>query len=176
MTAGEAGARRADAAGFVTLAAALWPRVSSADVIWPALIVTTRLLSVPAIAIGLVVEIACLRLALELPWRRSLVAGVTMNAASCVLGAFLVPLAGVVWEVFPGLVLYRFFNIGTFNPGTWTATFVLAVLVNALVEAIVLRAAFGIAFRRRVFAVLSLANCASVAVAYLSLWWRAPEY
>jgi hypothetical protein len=159
---------------LITVALALCPSVASADVIWPALIFVGHLLSVPAIGIGLAVEILCLRRLLKMSWRTSLLAGVAMNLVSCALGVVLIPLVGIVWEVFPGLILYYGFNIGTFNPGTWAATFLLAAVVNALVEAITLRFLFGIAFSRRVLIILALANCASVAVACFTLWLEPP--
>jgi hypothetical protein len=146
------------------------------DLVWPALVVSGYLLSAPVILVGLGIEIACLRLLLAMPWRRALVAGVAMNLVSCLLGVILIPLAGVLWEVFPGLVLYDVFHIGTFNPGTWTATFFMAVAINALLEASTLRFAFGVPFSRRTFGILAVANCASVSVAFVSLWLYPSPY
>ena len=160
----------------VAVIAAFAPSLCSADVVWPALVLSGYLLSLPAIAIGLGVEIACLALLLQMPWRTAVAAGVTMNVASSVLGVVLVPPSGLVWEVGPGLALYQIWRVGTFNPGTWAATFVLAALVNAVVEAVVLRAGFRVPFSRRVFRVLALANCASVSVAGVAMWLRPPEY
>jgi hypothetical protein len=159
--------------GLVLLGTALaWPGAAQADMVWPALIVTERLFAFPPIAVGLAVEVVALRIWMEMSWRRAAVAGFAMNAASVLLGLLLVPSSGLLWEVFPGIPLFKLFNIGTFNPGTWVATFVLATLTNAAVEAVVLRWAFGILFSKRLFAVLAAANSASVAVAYASLWLR----
>jgi hypothetical protein len=147
-----------------------------ANVVWPALAVGGRLLTVPAIAVGLALEISALHYFLRIPWRRSLIAGLTMNVASTVLGIVLVPLSGIAWEFFPGSILYKIFSVGTFNPGTWAATFVLAALTNALVEAAVLRFAFHFDFTRRLFGILAAANCASVAAAYVSIWLDPPAF
>ena len=168
--------RRIQLVTMVVASLALWPSRCLADVVWPALVLSGYLLSAPVIVVGLAVEVACLRFLLAMSWRRSVVAGVTMNLVSCVLGILLVPLVGLVWEVVPGLVLYKVLNIGTFNPGTWLATFVMAAATNALVEAATLRFAFGIAFSRRVLAILTVANCASISVAVYFMWLHPPEF
>jgi len=154
----------------------VWSDAARADVLWPALVVEERLFSALPIAFGLAVEILVLWLFLAMPWRRAASAGIAMNVASVSLGLALVPLSGLLWEVFPGIALFKLFNIGTFNPGTWVATFVLACGVNALVEAGVLRWAFGVAFSKRLLVILAVANAASVGIAYGSLWLRPAAY
>jgi len=140
-----------------------------ADVVWPALFLETRLWSVWAIVAGLLVEFAVLRWAFDLEPRRALVVDVGMNAASALLGAILIPLAGIIWEIFPGLVVYRVFHIGTFNPGTWAATFVFAVLITSWIERLVIARFFKIPVSRRLFAWLCAANTVSVGIAFVSL-------
>lgn len=105
-----------------------------ADIIWPALVVEPRLSSWWAIGSGLLVEFFFVRRLTTLDLKMSAVADLTMNAASALLGILLLPLSGLAWEVFPGIVLSTAFNIGTFKPGTWTATFLLAVFINAVLE------------------------------------------
>jgi uncharacterized membrane protein SirB2 len=92
-----------------------------------------------------------------------------MNAASSLLGVFLIPLAGGAWEFFPGIMLYKVFNIGTFNPGTWLATFLFAVFINSALETAVLRYAFKQKPFKRFFWWLALANTISVGIAFGSL-------
>jgi hypothetical protein len=61
------------------------------------------------------------------------------------------------------------FNLGTFNPSTWVATVILATLANALIEGLVLRLLFKVAFTKRMFCVLAAANLASVGMSSGSL-------
>src|SRR5262245_50038467 len=108
--------------------------------VWPALLVEQRLLSVIPIGAGLVVEWLALWLGgFGLSWKKAALVDVVMNTASTLLGIVLIPALGIAWEVFPGLVLEKFFDIGTFNPGTWVATFVISVLATTGVEVAVLR-------------------------------------
>ncbi|RJR44166.1 MAG: hypothetical protein C4576_13350 [Desulfobacteraceae bacterium] len=141
-----------------------------ADVIWPALFLVNRMVSWWSIALGLVVEYAPVRKLTQFDVKKSIFADLTMNAGSCLLGIFIIPVLGIGWEFFPGSVLYRFFNIGTFNPGTWIATFLIAVFVNASLENLVLRIGFKKHCGWRGFWWLSIANAASVGVAFASLW------
>jgi hypothetical protein len=142
---------------------------ANADVVWPALFMETRLVSVWIIALGLVIEWPVIRYLTRRPWWPSLGVTVVINAASMLLGLLLIPLAGILWEVGPGLLMYRLLNVGTFNPVTWTATVVLAALISASVEMLALRWPFKHRIGRRGFGVLTLANLASTAVAAGSL-------
>jgi hypothetical protein len=54
-----------------------------------------------------------------------------MFAFSSLLGWALIPLAGVAWEIFPSIPLYKLLDIGTFNPGTWAATIIHTILLVA---------------------------------------------
>jgi uncharacterized membrane protein SirB2 len=100
----------------------------------------------------------------------SAVADVAMNTGSSLLGFVLIPIAGFVWEIFPGTVIYNVFHIGTFNPGTWAATFLLAVLINSALETTVLRYAFKQKPVKRIFWWLALANALSVGLAFASVF------
>ncbi|MEI6561046.1 MAG: hypothetical protein WCO68_03060 [Verrucomicrobiota bacterium] len=141
-----------------------------ADVVWPALYLEQRLFSWWAIGLGLLVELVFLRRITTLSSGMCIVADLAMNAASALLGIVLIPVVGLLWEVFPGILLYKLFKVGTFNPGTWTATFILAVFVNAVLETTVLRYAFHQKPAKRIFGWLCLANGLSIALAFISLF------
>jgi hypothetical protein len=98
-----------------------------------------------------------------------------MNAVSSALGIVLIPALGFMWEMFPGAVLYKLFNVGTFNPGTWAATFLIAVIATTAIEAAVVLWGFKIPLGRRRFWILFAANCVSVAIAFVSLWIHPPK-
>jgi hypothetical protein len=78
-----------------------------AKLVWPALYLEGRLFTWWAIGTGLAVEYRVVRQLTGLPPRKTLLADVTMNDASALAGLVLLPLAGVVWELFPGSLLYR---------------------------------------------------------------------
>jgi hypothetical protein len=146
-----------------------------ADMVWPALILEQRLISVIPICIGLVVEWLALRFGgFGLSWKRAAIVDVAMNAVSAVVGIPVIPLLGLAWEVVPGQLLYRL-NIGTFNPITWLATLVIATVVTALIEAGVVAWGFKLAITRKRFGVLFLANGASIGIAFASLLLHPPR-
>jgi len=140
-----------------------------ADMVWPALILETRILSVIPITEGLIVE--WLALWLGLSWKKVAVIDVVMNTVSTGAGVVLIPALGFAWEYFPGPVISKVFNVGTFNPGTWAATFAIAVLATTAVEASVVKWGFKVPLGRRRFWICA-ANCVSVAIAFVSLWIR----
>jgi hypothetical protein len=143
-----------------------------ANVVWPALYLESRLWSLWAIAAGLVVEWGVLRWAFGIKLDRALLVALAMNAASLLAGTFLIPLAGLAWEVFAGFTFYQVFNVGTFNPGAWVATLIAAVLIAAALEALVIRDIFKIPVNRRRLLWLFGANVVSVAIAFASLLFR----
>lgn len=146
-----------------------------ADVVWPALVLETRLLSVVSITVGLLVEWLALSFGgFELSWKRAAIVDLVMNTVSTIAGIPLIPLLGLAWEVFPGQFLYKRYNLGTFNPGTWVATFVLATVATTFIEAAVVSWGFKITLGKRRFGVLCLANAVSVGVAFVTLWMRPP--
>ena len=141
-----------------------------ADMVWPALILETRLFSWWAITVGLVAEYLFVRVFFRRSIQSSLVATLAANAASSLAGVVLIPLVGIVWEFFPGMIYMTLLNWGTFNPITWAATFALACAVNTLIEIQVYKRGFAWTVRRREFVGIFLANAASVGVALGSLW------
>lgn len=153
-------------AGAVVLLASTYAR---ADVVWPALYLESRLLSLWAIPAGLAVEFAFLRWWLGFATRRAILADVTMNGVSAATGIVLVPIAGLAWELVPGQWVNSTFDVGTFNPISWTATCALAVLINTAVEGIVLRYGFKALLTRWRILGLAATNAVSVGLALASL-------
>ena len=143
---------------------------AQADVVWPALYLETRLFSWWAIAVGLVAEYIFIRWVFQLSVRRAAIATTVANGVSAVVGVPLIPLAGIAWEFFPGSIYMRAFNWGTFNPVTWAATFVIACLVNTVVEAAVYKLGFKLPVRRREFWWVFVANSVSVGLAFATLF------
>jgi len=150
----------------------LFPVAAYANVVWPALYLETRLFSWWAIGVGLLIEFFFIKWLFGLSAQRSAIADVSANTISSIAGIVLIPLAGIVWEIFPAFVINWLFNWGTFNLVTWVATFVLACFVNALLEGAVYKKWFAPEFRfkSKAFIWLLIANSFSVGVAYISFW------
>lgn len=157
---------------FVAAALLAMPAVAYANVVWPALYLETRLFSWWAISVGLVIEYMFVRWLFGLAPSRAAIADLSANAVSAVVGLVLIPLAGIAWELFPASVYNWALGWGTFNPITWAGTFLLACVVNAILEGVVYKKAFKVDFkiRSKKFGWLVLANAFSVGVAFASLW------
>lgn len=137
--------------------------------VWPALYLISRMATWWAIVAGLLIEYVVIRYAFSLPPRKAFAADIAANAASSLAGLALIPIAGIAWEFGPGLAMYHFVNVGTFNPVTWAATLIMAALINAAVEMAVLRF-FRVLATKRTFWILTLANSATVAIAFGSIF------
>lgn len=162
---------------FASLFLVLVITAAHADMVWPALYLENRLVSVWVIAAGFLVEWLFMFFAFRLPVLKSLIVTAVMNAASAVVGIAAIPLAGVLWELFPGSIMYLLFHTGTFNPVTWVATFFLATLVTTAIEALVVRYGFKISLGKRRLAYLGAANTASVGIAFISfIFWPPPNW
>ena len=149
------------------------PNPVLANLVWAALFLEGQLLTVPVVAAGLVIEYFFVRRLTGFSLKRSALTDAVMNAASLLLGIVLIPFAGLVWEFTLGLLIYELFDLGSFSYVSWTATFVLAVLVNAAVENFVLRRFFKLEKTRAAFGWLCLANALSVGVAFVGMWFFA---
>lgn len=137
-----------------------------ANLVWPALFLQNGLLSVRPILIGSLVEYLFIRQLTKFSIWKAILAVLTANGASTLLGFILIPLAGLVWELFPGILLYQFLNLGTFNPITWGATLLIAAAINALLETYVLAVIFKNPIGKRGFWWLFAANMVSVGIAF----------
>jgi hypothetical protein len=153
---------------FLAAFVAMQAVAASADVVWPSLILEDRLLTWWAILLGLVVEGLVLYRWFKLSPKAAMIADVTMNAVSTLVGYFAIPSAGMAYELGIGRYLYRF-GLYTFNPLTWLVTILGAAAINTVIELAVLRIGWKIPYSRPNFGRLLLANIASVAVAFASI-------
>lgn len=163
---------------WLLLSLPVWVLVAPAahaNMIWPALFVAPRQLSVPAVAVGLLIEILVFKRLLNLSWFRTIGGVVAANLISALVGLFLIPISGVVWELGPGLIMYFVLHMGTFNPVTWGATFVMATLINAAIEMLTIRFVLSTWLTWRQFGWWVLANAVSVAIAAASIWIEPPD-
>jgi hypothetical protein len=153
----------------------MYPAVARADIVWPGVVLETGLMSLWVIALGLLIEVAFVWWLFRLTLRRAAFVATIANIASAVLGVVLVPIAGLVWAIFPGFLVERLLHVGTFNAFTWTGTFLLAALVSTGIECAVYVRAFKLCVRRREFAWLYLANAISTGAALVSVVLSPPQ-
>jgi hypothetical protein len=146
------------------------------DFVWPALLLSARMRGIWPVLIGLILELIVLRYLFPMSWKRAAAVDLTMNAISGIVGAFAIPLAGMAWEYFPGLLLYKWLNWGTFNPVTWTATCVMAVFISTGIETLVVWKLFSYQVTSRRFWSIATANLLSTALAWGSLVIRPPQF
>jgi hypothetical protein len=141
-----------------------------ADLVWPALVLEQRMLSVVPIVAGLIVEWLALWLGgFGLRWKKAAVVDVVMNATSALIGIFLIPALGMGWEYGPGQLVHRLIPIGMTFQIDWLAAFVIAVAVTTAIEACVVRWGFRIPLGLRRFSILFGANAVSVGFAFVSV-------
>ena len=146
-----------------------------ADMVWPALFMEDRLMSLWVILLGLAVELAVIIYAMKVSWKWAIFLDLVMNGTSAFFGIFLIPYAGLAWEYGPGTLMYRLFGVGTFNPLTWLATFIGIVLINTLIEWPIARFLFKVPKERRPFLWVAVANVLSVAIALVSVFIVPPN-
>ncbi len=101
----------------------------------------------------------------------AIMAVVAANAASALIGYILIPILGLGWEFTLGQLVNYVLDVGTFNPISWGATFLLACAANVVVEGAVYKYVFknGFRYKSMHFVWFMLANMASVGVALYSL-------
>lgn len=105
-----------------------------ANVVWPALMLEARIFSWWAISFALLIEYIYLRKVLKFSIKESSKVDLIMNISSAIAGAFLIPVSGIVIEIFPGFLIHKIFNFGTFNIITWILTVIIAAIINAIIE------------------------------------------
>jgi len=146
-----------------------------ADVVWPALFLEERLLSLPAIIVGLIVEVVVLKLLFALRWRLAGWYALAVNTISAAIGLVLLPIAGLAWEVGPGQLANQLTGMGTFNPVTWAATMVLAVAISTGIEGLCLIEFFKLRFNWSRWLLWGAANMVSVGIAIYSVATVPPQ-
>ena len=151
---------------------AQWPVMAHANVIWPAAILESRILTWWAILAGLIVEFFFLFGVTDLRWK-SLPVTLLMNFVSTALGVILIPLSGLMLTIFTGLIVSDIPRGGILarscNIIFGALSVALAAAVNAHIEHPVVRVFTKTMAKRELFYWLWAANLVSVALAAASL-------
>jgi hypothetical protein len=128
-----------------------------AEDVWPSLILEMRLLGPIPIVIGLITEWVVLRFAFDLSWKKAAWVDVVMNAASILVGAVVIPKAGLL-VTFGGL-----FELSLL---LW---YFVAVLMSTAIQASVVKWLFKVPTYYRQLWILCGANGMSAGIALIGV-------
>jgi hypothetical protein len=159
---------RISAAGALAAVLASAPDSALANVVWPEIYFSERLVDWWVIAAGLVIEFFFLWWLYRLPLWKTLAADVVANAVSALFGALVLPWIGLLREF-----LLLPFALTTFRWPNLTAAIILILAANVTLEGLVYKYAFKLPLGRRNVAWLAVANAISVGVMIYS-YWRTP--
>jgi hypothetical protein len=146
------------------------PAAAAANVIWPAAILTERLLAWWVIGVSLVIEFVFVRAAFKLPPVNAAWATLAANGLSAAIGLFVVPALGVLFAAglhHSGIGLKL--NWEDFGPADWAVTFIMAVAFNLAIELATYRFGFKLPVGKRAASLILLANVVTVGLALISL-------
>ena len=149
--------------------------LSLADVVWPSMVLLNGLWTWWVILAGLLIELVFLRLITDLTFKRLLLADLLMNLASSLCGAIPIIIGGLGESLLSGLTIERYLHLGTFNPYSWAGTFLVAVLVNTAIEALVIVSAFRQRLKWWGYFLLGMANACSVGLAVYEVIQHPPR-
>jgi len=139
------------------------------DIVWPSLLLEFPLV-VWHITAGLLIEGLIVWFIYRASLRDTAIMTVTVNALSTIVGILMIPLFGIGWEIFPGMLIEKLFDVGTFNLGTWTASALFATSANTAIETSALKGIFKRPITGRVICLMFLANAASVGIAMYTVY------
>ncbi len=143
---------------------------AAANVIWPAAILTERLLSWWIIGLSLAIEVLFVWLAFRPTLVHTVMATIAANALSMAAGLFLIPMLGMFVEAalsVSGVGVK--INWDAFSPASWAMTVVLAILFNLGLELAVYCYGYRLRVGARQAALIALANGITVGLALFSL-------
>jgi hypothetical protein len=142
---------------------------ASANVIWPAALLTGRMLAWWIIGLSLVIECIFVRLAFRQTLGKTILMTVVANVVSAAIGLFAIPALGIGWEFGSDYAGLKGIGWDTFSLASWITTFILAVAFNVAIEIAVYRYGFKLRIDRRALLLIAAANVITAGLALLSL-------
>lgn len=141
------------------------PSGATANVAWPALLLEERLVAIPTIMLGVLLESVTLRWLFLLPWSRAIFVSAAVNAASSVVGLFAIPVSGLFVAVMTAGIV----GVEVFSPLGWIVTLIGAATVSAGIEGYVLGRYFSLPFSRACWLVWWVANLLTTYFAFMTI-------
>jgi hypothetical protein len=142
-----------------------------ADVVWPSLLLVSRLYAWWIIAAGLVIEYLFVQLLTKTSPPRAALMTVCMNAVSSAIGWIGILLFGSLWDLAGSMLLSPLYLTGwKVAPQVhWLGSTAVAALVSTAIELSTLCVFFGITWTKRFFWWLALANFVTTGIAVWSI-------
>lgn len=139
-----------------------------ADVVWPSLYITKRMLSLKIIILGLIIEILFVKYFGKINWKKAAITAVVMNLITALLGVVLIPVSGLGAEFVFDFVFHAYdkFGIGTFHWSHWLVSYLLVILLNTFIEGLYIKWALKQGLKQT-FWWLFIANGISVFLCFL---------
>ncbi|MGH6864840.1 MAG: hypothetical protein ACREDO_01350 [Methyloceanibacter sp.] len=157
-------------AWLLALFLAALPSPALANVVFPALMLSGRLLAWWVVALSLLIEFLFVRAAFRLSPLNAALATLAANAVSAAIGLFLLPYIGMVTE--PGIShtgLADLTGFETFGVASWLLAYLLGVGLNLAIELLVYRFGYRLKIDARAFWLILLANAITVGLTLASL-------
>lgn len=146
-----------------------------ANVVWPGLYLSGRMI-IWAIPVGILIEVFLLKYIIQRGWGYTLLVTSVVNIISTIVGAVGAILGNLAFEATLGIILYKYFNIGTFNPLSWTSAIVFGALVSTIIEVYSLKTIFKIKLTSKQRIIFLGANVLSTLIAFASILIKRPFY
>jgi hypothetical protein len=146
-----------------------------ADVVWPGLYLAGRMLwwAIPA---GILIEVFIVKSIIIKSWPYALWVTAVVNIISTIIGALGALLGNLAFEATMGLILYKYFQVGTFNALSWSSAIIFGALVSTIIEVYSLKTIFKIKLNSRQRYIFLGANLLSTLVAFASILLKRPFY
>jgi hypothetical protein len=160
---------------FFPLIVLFFSQKSYADVVWPGLYLSGRMI-IWAIPVGILIEVFILKYIIQKGWGYTLLVASVANIISTIVGATGAILGNLAFEATLGVILYKYFNIGTFNPLSWTSAIIFGALVSTLIEVYSLKTIFKIKLNSKQRYLFLGANLLSTLIAFASILIKKPFY
>ncbi len=160
---------------LLTIFLILVPISAFANVVWPGLFLSSRMLwwCVPA---GILIEYFILKEILKKRWDYILLATVISNLISTIFGAIGALIGNLAFEFTIGQLLFKFYGIGTFNPFSWSSAIFLGALTSTIIEIYSLKIIFKISLTSKQKYIYFGANLISTLLAFASILVKKPFY
>jgi len=150
---------------FLLLITFAFASVASANMVWPALYVETKMSALPIIGLSLLIEFYLYKYIFQINRIQAAKYVVLANIVSGLLGLFLRPLSGIAYELSLGMLINWLFDWGTFNPVVWICLPFISGSVNAVLELLTIKIIWKHKFSKRNFYMAWVGNIVTVAIA-----------
>lgn len=160
---------------FFPLMVLFFSENSYANVVWPGLYLSGRMITW-AIPAGILIEVFLLKYIIQRGWGYTLLVTSAVNIISTIVGAVGAILGNLAFEATLGIILYKYFQIGTFNPLSWTSAIFFGTLVSTIIEVYSLKTIFKIKLTSKQRYLFLAVNLLSTLTAFASILIKRPFY